>query len=179
MAIKATIYKADLQIADLDRNYYADHSLTLARHPSETDERMMVRLFAFALYARAGLTFAKGLCVGDEPDLWQKDLTGAIKLWIDVGLPDEKWLRKACNRSEQVVLINYGSRSAEVWWQQNKGALSRMEKLTVLRISSEDCNALSALANRTMRLQCTVQDSQVWITDGERTAHIEPVKREA
>lgn len=177
MALKATIYKADLQIADMDRNYYADHSLTLARHPSETDERMMVRLLAFVLYARDGLTFGKGLCVDDEPDLWQKDLTGAIQLWIDVGLPDEKWLRKACNRADEVVLVNYNGRASEVWWDQNKNALARMDKLTVLRIGPEDCDALSALANRTMRLQCTVQDGQVMITDGTHTTHIEPVKR--
>jgi uncharacterized protein YaeQ len=179
MALKATIYKAELQIADMDRNYYADHTLTLARHPSETDERMMVRLFAFVLYACEGLTFAKGLCVDDEPDLWQKDLTGAIKLWIDVGLPDEKWLRKACNRSDRVVLINYSARTSDIWWEQNRNALSRMDKLTVLSISPEECDTLSALANRTMRLQCTVQDGQVWITDGEKTAHIEPAKRTA
>jgi len=178
MALKATIYKAELQIADMDRNYYADHALTLARHPSETDERMMVRLFAFVLHACEGLTFAKGLCVDDEPDLWQRDLTGAIKLWIDVGLPDEKWLRKACNRSEQVVLINYSARTSDIWWEQNRNALKRMDKLTVLSISPEDCDALFRLANRTMRLQCTVQDGQVWITDGTHTAHIEPAKRD-
>jgi uncharacterized protein YaeQ len=177
MALKATIYKADLQIANMDRNYYGDHALTLARHPSETDERMMVRLLAFVLYAQEGLTFGKGLCVDDEPDLWRKDLTGIIKLWIDVGLPDEKWLRKACNRSEQVVLINYGARTTDVWWEQNKSALTRMEKLTVLRITPEECDALRALAKRTMRLQCTVHDGQVLITDGDQTAHIEPVKR--
>lgn len=177
MALKATIYKADLQIADMDRNYYADHSLTLARHPSETDERMMVRLLAFVLFAREGLTFAKGLCVDDEPDLWQKDLTGAIQLWIDVGLPDEKWLRKACNRAEEVVLVNYGGRATDVWWEQNKNALTRMDKLTVLRLPDEAGEALTALANRTMRLQCTVQDGQVWITDGQHTAHIEPARR--
>ncbi|MFZ5484852.1 MAG: YaeQ family protein [Pseudomonadota bacterium] len=177
MALKATIYKADLQIADLDRNYYADHSLTLARHPSETDERMMVRLLAFVLFAREGLGFGKGLCVDDEPDLWQKDLTGAIQLWIDVGHPDEKWLRKACNRAEQVVLVNYGGRTSELWWAQNRNALARLDKLTVWTLASEQVDQLSALASRTMRLQCTVQDGQVWLTDGQRSAHIEPVRR--
>lgn len=177
MALKATIYKADLQIADLDRNYYADHSLTLARHPSETDERMMVRLLAFVLFAREGLGFGKGLCVDDEPDLWQKDLTGAIQLWIDVGHPDEKWLRKACNRAEQVVLVNYGGRTSELWWEQNRNALARLDKLTVWNLASAQVDQLSALASRTMRLQCTVQDGQVWLTDGQRTAHIEPVRR--
>lgn len=179
MALKATIYKADLSIADMDRNYYADHSLTLARHPSETDERMMVRLLAFVLYARDGLSFGKGLCVDDEPDLWQKDLTGAIELWIDVGLPDEKWLRKACNRSEQVVLVNYNGRPSDIWWEQNKNALLRMEKLTVLNLATEAVDELRALASRTMRLQCSVQDGQVMLTDGTHTAHIEPVRRTA
>lgn len=178
MALKATIYKAELQIADMDRNYYADHSLTLARHPSETDERMMVRLLAFVLYAREGLGFGKGLCEDDEPDLWQKDLTGAIQLWIDVGQPDEKWLKKACNRAEEVVLVNYGGRASDVWWDQNKNALARLDKLTVLRLPAEAGEALTALANRTMRLQCTVQDGQVWITDGSQTAHIEPIRRD-
>ena len=177
MALKATIYKADLAIADMDRNYYADHSLTLARHPSETDERMMVRLLAFVLYAREGLTFGKGLCEDDEPDLWQKDLTGAIQLWIDVGQPDEKWLRKACNRSEAVVLVNYGGRASDVWWEQNRNALTRLDKLTVLRLPAEAGDELTRLANRTMRLQCTVQDGQVWLTDGTHTAHIEPARR--
>jgi len=179
MALKATIYKAELQIADMDRNYYANHTLTLARHPSETDERMMVRLLAFALYACEGLGFGKGLCVDDEPDLWHKDLTGAIQLWIDVGLPDEKWLRKACNRAERVVLINYNGRASDIWWEQNKNALARLDKLTVLNLATEAVDELRVLAKRGMRLQCTVQDGQVWITDGDRTAHIEPVKRSA
>lgn len=177
MALKATVYKAELQIADLDRNYYADHALTLARHPSETDERMMVRLLAFVLYARDGLTFGKGLCEDDEPDLWAKDLTGAVELWIDVGQPDEKWLRKACNRADRVVLVNYGGRAADVWWEQNRNRLALLDKLTVLRLPAEAGEALTALANRTMRLQCTVQDGQVWLTDGSHTAHIEPVRR--
>ncbi len=174
MAIKATIFKADLQIADMDRNYYADHSLTLARHPSETDERMMVRLLAFVLFAREQLGFGKGLCVDDEPDLWQRDLTGAIQLWIDVGLPDEKWTRKACGRAEQVVVVSYGSRQADIWWEQTRGKLARQENLRVLHLPAEGTQALAAMANRTMRLQCTVQDGQVWITDGKETVQIEP-----
>lgn len=174
MALKATIFKADLQIADMDRNYYADHSLTLARHPSETDERMMVRLLAFSLYAREYLGFAKGLCVDDEPDLWCKDLTGAIELWIDVGLPDEKWTRKACGRSRQVLTLAYGGRAADIWWEQNQARLARLENLAVYALDPAATQSLAALAARTMRLQCTVQDGQVWLTDGAETAHIEP-----
>lgn len=175
MALKATIFKADLSVADMDRNYYADHALTLARHPSETDERMMVRLLAYALFAHERLAFGKGLCVDDEPDLWRKDLTGAIEQWIDVGLPDEKWVRKACNRAGSVVLLSYGGRQAEVWWGQNRDKLARLENLTVLDLAAEASQELAALASRTMRLLCNIQDGQVWVTDGMRTVHTEPV----
>jgi uncharacterized protein YaeQ len=176
MAIKATIFKADLQIADMDRNYYADHSLTLARHPSETDERMMVRLLAFAMFAHPQLGFGKGMCVEDEADLWQKDLTGAIELWIDVGLPDEKWTRKACGRAGRVVLISYGGRTADLWWNANQSKYLRQENLSVFNLPPEATQALAALASRTMRLQCSIQDGQIWITDTQTTVHVEPLQ---
>ena len=91
MALNATTYKVEPAISDMDRGYYATHALTLARHPSETDERMMVRVLAFALHAHEYLEFGQGMTNEDEADLWRKDLTGAIELWIDVGIPDEKW----------------------------------------------------------------------------------------
>jgi len=163
MAIKATIFKAALQIADMDRHYYADHALTLARHPSETDERMMVRLLAFALYADDALTFGKGLSSDDEPALWHKDLTGAILRWIEVGLPDERAIRKAGGRADQVVVISYG-RAADIWWNENRDKLQRMNNLTVLKLSSETTQALGLLANRTMQLQCTIQEGHIMIT---------------
>ncbi|PIV87692.1 MAG: hypothetical protein COW48_10160 [Hydrogenophilales bacterium CG17_big_fil_post_rev_8_21_14_2_50_63_12] len=175
MAIKATIFKADLQIADMDRNYYADHTLTLAKQPSETDERMMVRLLAFVLHASEQLSLGKGLCLDDEPDLWRRDLTGAIELWIDVGLPDEKWTRKACGRAEQVVVVSYGSRAADIWWEQNRAKLGKLANLAVLNLAPEATRSLAALARRTMRLQCTLQDGQVWVTDGQDSVSIQPV----
>ena len=147
MALKSTIYKVELQIADLERNYFQTHALTVARHPSETDERMMVRVLAFTMYADEALVFGKGLSSEDEPDLWRKDLTGAIKLWIDVGLPDEKRVRRACGRSDKVVVLTYGGRVADMWWQQNQVALRRQEKLTVLSLATEDTRALAALAD--------------------------------
>ncbi|HJV24281.1 MAG TPA: YaeQ family protein [Aromatoleum sp.] len=173
MALKATIYKADLSVADMDRGYYGDHNLTIARHPSETDERMMVRLLAFGLYADPALSFAKGLCVDDEPDLWQKDLTGAIERWIDVGQPDEKWIRKACGRADEVVVISFG-RASDVWWNGVKDKVARLGNLTVWNLDSDIAPALAALTKRTMRLQCTVQDGQVWMTDGTETVVVEP-----
>ncbi len=165
MALKATIFKAELQIADMDRNYYLTHSLTLARHPSETDERMMVRLLVFALHAHEALMFGQGLSADDEPDLWQKDLTGAIELWIDVGLPDEKLIRKACGRARQVFLYNYGGRAAEIWWEQNRSKLERLGNLTVMSMSPETSAALAKLAQRNMQLHCTIQDGDIWLAD--------------
>ncbi|MES2296097.1 MAG: YaeQ family protein [Pseudomonadota bacterium] len=179
MALKATIYKADLQIADMDRNYYQTHTLTMARHPSETDERMMIRLLAFALHASDSLSFTKGLFDVDEPDLWQKDLTGAIELWVEVGQPDDKRLMKACGRSEQVIVYCY-SATSHIWYKQISNKLERAKNLTVMNIPSDASEQLQKLAKRSMQLQCTIQDGQVWITDGESTVQIdrEPFKAE-
>jgi uncharacterized protein YaeQ len=170
MALKATIYKADLQIADMDRHYYADHALTIARHPSEADERMMVRVLMYALYAQEGIAFTKGLFDVDEPEVWVKDLTGTIKLWIDIGQPDETRLRKACGRADQVIAVCYSS-SCEVWWKQIENKLERLSNLTVLQLPAETSQTLAALAERSMQLQCMVQDGEVWIsTDAARVA---------
>ncbi|MDH4133687.1 MAG: YaeQ family protein [Gammaproteobacteria bacterium] len=173
MASNATIFKATLQIADMDRQYYADHALTVARHPSETDERMMVRLLAFVRHAHESLVFGRGLSAEDEPDLWRKDLTGVIELWIEVGQPEEKRLRRACNRAAQVVVYNYGGRGADLWWEQNREALGRQENLTVLNLPYESSRALAGLAQRSMLLQCTVQDGQVWLGDGQNALAVE------
>ena len=174
MALKATIFRAELQIADMDRNYYQDHALTLARHPSETDERMMVRLLAFALNAGEMLSFGNGLSADDEPDLWQRDLTGAIELWIEVGLPDAKSIRKACGRAAQVRIYSYGGHRARLWWKQAGGILDRAANLSVIDVPVASSQAMARLARRNMRLQCTIQDRQVLLTDGQDVAQVEP-----
>ncbi len=176
MAIKATIFKANLQIADMERHYYQDHALTLARHPSETDERLMVRLLAFALHAREYLEFGQGMSNDDEADVWQKDLTGAIDLWIDVGLPDEKLIRKACGRAKQVVVYCYGGRVAEMWFAQNRSLFERQKNLTIVNLPPESTRELAKLVQRSMRLQCTIQDGQVWVGDGETSVEVERQK---
>jgi len=173
MAIKATVFKASLQIADMERHYYQDHALTVARHPSETDERMMVRLLAFALNAHEYLEFGQGMTDDDEADLWQKDLTGAIELWIDVGIPDEKLIRKACGRADQVVVYCYGGRVAEMWFSQNSSQFARLKNLTIIHLPVESTQALAKLAQRTMDLQCTIQDGQVWLSDGDASLQVE------
>jgi len=174
MALNATIFKAGLTVTDMDRGYYGDHALVLARHPSETDERLMVRLLAFALNADAALAFGKGLSSDDEPDLWQKDPTGAVSSWIMVGLPDDKTVRKACGRASRVHLYAYG-RNVDRWWQSVQDALTRPANLTVIALPPVATQAMAELAQRNMQLQCTIQDGTVWLTDGPRTVEISPV----
>lgn len=173
MALNATIFKADLQIADMDRHYYNSHALTIARHPSETDERMMVRVLAFARHAHEALSFAKGLSDNDEPDIWQKDLTGAIDLWIEVGLPEEKRILKACGRAEQVVLYTYGGHGASIWWNQISSKLARLRNLTVINVAPATTQALAGMAQRSMQLQCTVEDGDVWLGGNDGTVQAE------
>lgn len=172
MALKATICKASLQISDMDRNYYAEHALTVARHPSETSGRMMVRLLAFALNAHEHLAFGKGLSDTEEPDLWQKDLTGAIKHWIEVGQPDDKRMLRACGRAERVTVYAYGNRP-ELWWRPLAGKLERARNLAVWRIPSAAAQSLESLADRSMQLQCTVQDAQLYFSNAAETVQIE------
>lgn len=174
MALKSTIFKAELQLADLDRSHFGDYSLTIARHPSETDERMMVRLLAFALHASDSLAFGRGLSTEDEADLLDTDLTGAIERWIDVGLPDEKDIRRACNRSRHVVVLSYGGRGAEIWWQQTAGKVAGQKNLRVLSLTADEGQALASLAQRTMRLQCTIQEGLIWLGDDERQVELKP-----
>jgi uncharacterized protein YaeQ len=173
MALKSTIFKAELQISDMDRNYYGDHSLTIARHPSETDERMMVRLLAFALHAHETLVFADSIGNDDEPSLWQKDLTGAIQAWIDVGQPDEKRIRKACGRAARVFIFTYGGHGNDVWLNQIKGTLERLRNLSVINLPASAPSALARLAQRSMKLQFTIQDGQVWAANGQETVHLD------
>jgi uncharacterized protein YaeQ len=164
MALKSTIYKAGLQIADMDRNYYADHALTLACHPSETPERMMVRVLAFALNAHERLAFGKGLSDVDDPDLGLTDLTGQIEVWIEVGQPDEKAMLKACGKAGQVKVYAYSS-SAGMWWKQVGPKVERARNLTVVGVAPESAQALARMAQRGMQLQCTIQEREVWIRD--------------
>lgn len=174
MAIGSTVYKAALQVSDMDRNYFGSHSLTIARHPSETDERMMVRLLAFALNASDMLSFGRGLSAEDEPDLSEKDMKGDISLWIEVGLPDERMLRKACSRAGRVIVYAYGGRAADIWWSQAEAALSRQENLSVYGIPQESTRRLAKMAERSMQLQCLVQEGSVWFSKGEETISVEP-----
>ena len=173
MALKATIFKAELSVADIDRGYYADHSLTIARHPSETDERMMVRILAFALFAAERLEFGRGLSSEDEADLVERDLTGAVERWIDVGLPDEREVRKACGRARAVDVLAYGGRAVELWWNGARATLERQERLAVLEVDADASKALAQMAGRSMRVQVTIQHGHISITDGDAAIETE------
>ncbi len=177
MALKATVFKAQVQINDLDRHYYESHTLTLARHPSETDARMMVRLLAFCLFADPRLSFTKGLSTDEEPDLWQHSLSGEIERWIELGQPDERRLRQACGRAREVVVISYAGRGSELWWQQNKANFERLRNLRALDLDPAEVQALTELVERSMDLQCTIDGGQIWIGTGSTTVELTPINR--
>lgn len=174
MALKASIYKVELQVSDLDRHYYASHSLTLACHPSETEERLMVRLISFALNASEQTEFCKGLSDEDEPAIWQKSLSDEIELWVELGNPSDKRLKQACGKAKQVVLYCYGeSNASEIWWQKNQSVLSKLGKLKVYRFPKDVMEALSAQCQRNMDLQLTIEDQSVSLSNNDTLLEVE------
>lgn len=178
--MKATIFKANIQFADMDRNVYTDHSVTLARHPSETDERLLVRLLAFVLNAPVNndngeLVFAKDLWEIDEPCIWQKDLTGQVIHWMEVGRPDEKRLLRVSARSARVSVYSYDS-STPIWWSGIAPKMTRARNLTVWQIPSEQSEPLALLAQRTMQLHISVQDGAIWVSDERHSFEVTPLK---
>jgi uncharacterized protein YaeQ len=184
LALKSTIFKAQLAVADIDHGYYADHAFTLARHPSETDERMMIRLVALALNAHklqtvcngdATLGFGAGLSSPDEPDVILRDYTGRPRVWVEVGQPEDKPIAKACSQADEAIVYAY-SAAADVWWRGIEGKLSRLANLSVWRIPADASQALAQLAQRSMQLQATVQEGALMVGDGAKTVDIEPTR---
>ncbi len=179
MALKATIHKVQLQVTDLDRHYYAEHSMTLARHPSESHERMMVRLLAFAHHAHESLYFGRGVSTEDEPDIWQKDLTGAIELWVQLGQPDEKTIRKACGQARKVVIYSYSGHGALVWWEQIARKLKGLENLAVVDIDAGSVTSLAALSAKNMTLSCTIQDGSTYMANLDDSVEVVMGRRQS
>ena len=167
MATKATIHKAMLNIANMDTHYYAEHNLTLAKHPSENELRLMVRLVAFVLNANEDLVFTKGISQDDEPDLWKKSMGGDIELWIDLGQPDEKRIKKACGRSDEVIIYTYQDGSSSAWFKQTQKVLKRFSNLKVIHLEFE--GDIEAFAQRSMDLQCNISDFELSIISGDDT----------
>ena len=176
MAQKATIYKVELSVSDMDRNYYETHKLTVAKHPSETDERLMVRILAFALNAHEQLEMTRGLSTDDEPDIWQKSLSGELELWVALGLPSEKIIRQSCGKADDVVIYAYGGRAADMWWDKVKNSTTRFDNLQVLNFSEADTSALGELASRAMKLQVNIQDAEVMLSVDDQIVYVTPTK---
>lgn len=176
MALKSTIYKVEISVSDMDRHYYETHKLTVAKHPSETDERLMVRLLAFALNAHEQLEMTRGISTDDEPDIWQKSLSGELELWVALGLPSEKVVRQSCSKARKVIIYSYGGRTADMWWEKIKNSITRFGNLQVVNFSEEDTSALARLASRTMRLQVNIQDGDVMVSVDESMIYVTPVE---
>lgn len=175
MALKPTIYKATVNLSDMDLHRYGEIPMTIAMHPSETDERMMVRLLAYVLNEQEGLEFGKGLSNDEEPAIWLKSLTNDVLLWIDVGLPDKERVRKASHRAKQVIVYVYGGNNAHVWWEQNASAIERFKNVTVIKIPAETSSAMTTMMERTMHLSCSIQDGTLWLSDDKQTVEIVPI----
>jgi uncharacterized protein YaeQ len=173
LALKATIYKAELQVSDLDKNHYQAYQLTIARHPSETNERMMLRLIAFALNADDSLSFTKGLSTDDEPDLWRKSLSNEIDLWIEIGQPSIRRIRKAAGKAGKVIVYGLENRSADIWWQQLEHDCQMIKNLSVYKLVPEAGTDIATLAQRNMHLSCTIQDDQILLSGDDQSTTLD------
>jgi len=118
----------------------------------------------------------RGLSADDEPDIWQKSLSGELDVWISLGLPSEKVVRQSCSKAERVIIYPYGGRTAEVWWEKIKGSTTRFDNLEVVSFSEEQMAALAQLANRTMKLQVNIQEGDVMVSLDEQIVNVTPLR---
>ena len=176
MAKKATIYKVELSVSDMDRHYYETHKLTVAKHPSETDERMMLRILAFALNAHEQLEMTKGLSTDDEPDIWQKSLSGELELWITLGLPSDKIVRQSCGKAKSVIIYAYGGNPAEMWWAKIQNSTMRFDNLAVVNLAQSETQELAKLADRSMKMQVNIQEGDVMVSVGDNIVYVHPTE---
>lgn len=174
MALGATIYKIELHIADTGRHYYGSHTLTVARHPSETTDRLMVRLLAFALHATERLVFTKGISDANEPDIWSTDLTGLIDLWVEVGQPTDTRLMKACSRAQQVVVYCFGGHASEVWWSGMRKKVERVKNLKIVNLPAKAISVLAEDVQRNMVLHVNIQENELFVPVGNNQIAITP-----
>ena len=172
MALKATVIKARLNVSDMTRHHYQDYALTVAQHPSETEQRLMIRLLAFALYAQESLRFTKGLCADDEPELWAVEPDETISLWIDLGLPDEKRIKKACSRAKHVVVIAYGENTQSIWWQKLQSKVSQHKNLSVISLAYEQTQQLAEMAQRNIDIAINIDEQEAWVSNDNASVQI-------
>ncbi|WP_299871047.1 YaeQ family protein [uncultured Sulfitobacter sp.] len=179
MAQKATIYKVELSVSDMDRHYYETHKLTVAKHPSETDERMMLRILAFALNADEQLEMTKGLSTDDEPDIWEKSFSGELNRWITLGLPSERIVRQSCGKAKSVIIYSYGGNPADMWWSKIKNSTTRFDNLTVVNLAQSESKQLAELASRSMQMQVNIQEGEVMVSVGDSIVYVNPMELKA
>lgn len=165
MALKPTIYKMQIGLSDFNNDYYDNLNLTLAQHPSENAERLMARIIAYCLHAKAELTFTKGLCAVDEPDIWHKTLDDQISLWIDVGEPSFDRIKKSCRLAKQVVVYSFNSKS-DVWWTQSANKM-RTTTADFYQFDDKDIANLAGLIERSMQWSVTINDNSAYITSSQ------------
>lgn len=171
MAEKPTIHKLNLTLSNMDSHVYGDYNLTIALHPSETVERMMVRILAFCFRAGDNLSFTRGLSATDEPDLWQIHDNGTILEWIEVGQPSPERLKKGASQSAAVKVFSYG-RGLDVWWKANGSAINALPKVEIHYFSADDLQALSALADKSMSLTVTITESIAYVANATESVTV-------
>lgn len=167
MALKPTIYKATLNLVDMNRDVYATEKLTLALHPSETAVRMMVRVLAYALNYDQDLSFTKGLSTAEEPDLWITRPDNSVDCWIEVGQASPERLRKGVSRADKVRLYAYGS-EVDIWWGKHRDAMNALPKTEVFSFVADQVDPLSHLCERNMELTITISEEQLFIASGDQ-----------
>ncbi len=172
MALNATMYRFGINLSDMDRGYYDQRSLHVALHPSETTERLVIRLLAWCLHAHPDLRFTKGLSTEDEPDLWQFSDTQEIALWLEVGLPESKRLRRAAGRAAQVGVYAYGGQALQQWLQQNHKEFLRLDNLFIRQFDPAAVYRLMGSLERTMELSCMIQDQTLMLSWDEHMLEI-------
>ncbi|GLI39109.1 YaeQ family protein [Geobacter hydrogenophilus] len=162
MALPSTIYKASIQLSDIDRGVYETLQATVAKHPSETDERLVARLLAWAIFYESELAFTKGLCVADEPDIWVKGPDGRVRFWVEVGLPESDRIIKASRHAVRVALLACG-RALANWDQQHLPRLAGIPNLTVVSLDQAFINTLAARLERSITWSVTITEGTVYL----------------
>jgi len=168
MALPSKVYKASIQLSDVDRGVYETLLATAAQHPSETEERLIARLLAFAIFHEPELTFTKGISATDEPDLWAKRADDRVRLWVEVGLPEAERIIKASRHSEQVALLACG-RTLPIWDHQQLPKLEKLANLTVISLDHALIAGLATRLERSITWSITITEGTLYLTIGEET----------
>jgi uncharacterized protein YaeQ len=167
MALTATIYNFDVELADTDRGVYQTLSFKVAQQPSESDEHMMARVLAYCLEYTEGIGFSKGIADPEDPALFVRDLTGALRVWIDIGSPDAARLHKASKAAPRVVVYTHKD-PAQLLRALDGERIHRAEALELYALDRELIAALVARRDRRTKLDLTVTQGHLYVTlDGE------------